>query len=173
MIKVLILLMLLSFCFSYAFVQDTAVKKDLPISNSFVGLEIAYLGFNDTQDLSKDFSLNVKLLFTPKQLNTMFNEHARKYNLELKNYIETKIVTIGGIPYLRSYTSDGYVTTTGLQTKYAPDTQNIILITQGISCTSQQNTQNNGCLPEGEDHCTPCIQGDCTKIVTQKLALSK
>ncbi|MHC5354004.1 hypothetical protein ACYSNX_07455 [Myroides sp. LJL115] len=57
----------------------------------------------------------------------MFVEHTRKYNLEDKNYIETKIVTIGGILYLRSYASDGYITTTGLQTKYAQDTQNIIL----------------------------------------------
>lgn len=160
--------MLLSFCFSYATLKDATKEKDLLPNHSFVGLEIAHLVFQDTEDFGKNDGVSVELLFTPKELNSMFNAFAKKYNLEHSNYTQTKIVIIDGIPYLRSYSSDGYVTTTGLEPKYSQDNKNIVLIVQGINCTSILDAQNYGCLPEGTNKCTPCPNADCTKTVTME-----
>lgn len=145
-------------------------ESNLSLANvSFVNLEIAFIDFRESTDLSTEESIgSLEMLYSNEELNVIFNSYVKKYNINDSNYVDTKIISINGLPYLRSYSDDGYVSTTGLETVYSKERGGITLKTRGITCTTQSCSNNQGCVPHSNGiECTRCgISSDCTKSVT-------
>lgn len=166
--KAITFIMFLSICLSFGAIKDNVKSKEVILSKKFIGVEIASFYFKDTNDLNKESSLYFDMLLSYEELNKMVNEYSKKYKIIDKNYIETKIESINGVAYLRSYTDDGYVTTTALKPSYSSSRNKMVLMMEGVSCTSSDRSSNKGCIPDsGGTSCTSSL-GDCSKTVTKE-----
>jgi len=149
---------------SYASDKTSPKSREVAKPASFIGLDIASIDFFDAKELTTSSTYNLNAYFTNYELNKMFNDFVRKYDIKQANYSVTRIETIKGKPYLRSYSADGFVATTGLDIVHSVEKNAFVLRTEGITCRSQR-----GCLPNG----TYCIkdglsEDDCTKTVTSE-----
>lgn len=144
--------------------DKTSKSREVAKPISFIGLNIATIDFLDAKELTAGSTYNLNVYYTNYELNKMFNDFVRKYNVEEATYAVTRIETIHGKPYLRSYTNDGYVATTGLDIVHSVEKNAFVLRTEGVTCRSQ-----GGCLPNGI-YCEKegMSENDCVRTVTSE-----
>lgn len=148
-----------------------AGEKEVPKSAniSYVNLEVAFLDFRESKDLlSEDSIISLEMLYTSEEISEIFNNYLKTYNISDSKYQTSKVISVNGLPYLRSYSEDGYVSTTALEPVYSTQRGGISLRTKGVTCTTKACATNDGCVPAGDGKsCTSCLW-DCSKSVTEE-----
>ena len=161
--KILLLLLLFS---SIIYAGEKELTK---AALNYVNLEVAFIDFRESKDLlSEESVVSLEMLYTSEELSDIFNNYLKTYNISESEYQSSKIISVNGLPYLRSYSEDGYVSTTALEPVYSKERGGIALKTRGVTCTTKACATDDGCIPAGDGKsCTSCLW-DCTKSVTEE-----